>query len=180
MTEPRHRYIVLGRDLDPSTPWVEGDVPDVYPVLETIDEFVADAKAARAGFDGHEVIENPEAFARGAAVILGVINPPPRVHRQRGCDCSKKGHKTPLVKAYAFKSGLWVWVRGPRIPNHARRETADLHEADTLWPVSNMAAPYPKVTRCPLCRQYRLVWLRQTGYELVRLGKPQFDGMVAI
>lgn len=177
MTDP-HRYIVLGRDLDPATPYVAGDLVDVYPVLETIDEFVADAKAVRAAFDRHEVVENPEAFARGAAVMLAAIDPPPRVHRQRGCDCSKKGRKTPLVRAYAFKSGLWVWVRGPRIPKAARRETADLHEADTLWPVSNMSALYPKVTRCSLCRQYRLVWLKPTGYEFVRLGQPHFDGIV--
>jgi hypothetical protein len=48
VTDQPHSYLVLGRDLDPSTPWLVGDVPDVYPVLENIDEFNAEARELRA------------------------------------------------------------------------------------------------------------------------------------
>jgi hypothetical protein len=124
----QHRYLVLGRDLDPTTPWVVGDVVDVYPVLETINEFVTSATEKRAAGGGGEL--DHEAFARGAADMLAAMNPRPRIHSQHGCDCSRrKGRSTPLVEAYALEGGAWVWIRGYRIPKAARRDTADLHES---------------------------------------------------
>jgi hypothetical protein len=182
-----HRYLVLGRDLDPATPWIVGDVVDVYPVLEIIDEFVSDAREARAALDGHVVLENrkffapgvAEAFARGAAAVLAAMEPRPRVQWQRTCNCSKKGRNTPLVIAYAMgEGGIWVWVRGYRIPEAARRERADLHEADTFWPLNSL--PYVRPTRCPHCRKYFGVLLKPSGYQLVRFGKPHFDAKVPI
>ena len=180
MTDLQHRYLVFGRDLDPASPWVVGDVVDVYPVLETIDEFVTDAIEARAALDDHDVVAvDSVAFARGAAVMLASMNPRPRIQSQHGCGCSRrKGRSTPLVEAYALKGGVWVWVRGYRIPKAARRNTADLHEADTVWPVN--ALPHPWVTRCPHCRAYWGVLLTNTGYQLVRLGTPKFGVRVKV
>jgi hypothetical protein len=140
-------YWVSGRDLNPSEPWAVGSLIDIYPVLENIGGFEAEASEVRAKLNGGAVIDNPEAFARGAAQLLAAMDPKPRVDSRHGCDCSKKGRKTPLVKAYAINGGIWVWVRGNRIPNTAKRHTAHLYEADTLWPPNT--PPYPRVTRCP-------------------------------
>ena len=166
-------YWVLGRDQPPWEPWAAGDRVDIYPVLENVEEFEAEARDARAKLNGVAVIDNPEAFARGAAQLLAAMDPKPRVDSRHGCDCSKKGRKTPLVKAYALNDSIWVWVRGNRIPNTAKRHTAHLHQADTLWPL-NMPL-HRRVTRCPVCRTYWGVQLEPSGYQFVRLGEPSFD-----
>jgi hypothetical protein len=171
-------YLAVGRDRDPSLPWLAGEVLEVYPVLETIDEFVVKARAlSRMGRVPAVVSPAPldiDAYGREWAVALGAIEPAPRVQRQRGCTCSKKGRQTPLVKAYASAAGIWVWVRGNRIPNTARGETAHLHETDTAWPLGWFEVLRPQITRCPVCHSYWAVMLQPTAYRLVRLGVPQF------
>ena len=101
-------YLIVGRDLNPSEPWAGGNLADIYPVLEDIGGFEAEAREAQAKLNGAAVIDNPEAFARGAAQLLAAMDPKPRVDSRHGCDCSKKGRKTPLVKAYSINGGIWV------------------------------------------------------------------------
>lgn len=171
-------YLIVGRDLNPSEPWAGGNLADIYPVLEDIGGFEAEAREAQAKLNGAAVIDNPEAFARGAAQLLAAMDPKPRVDSRHGCDCSKKGRKTPLVKAYAINGGIWVWVRGNRLPKAAKRHTARLHEADTLWPPNT--PPYPRVARCPHCRAYWGIKLRPSGYQVFRLGESTFDVRIPV
>ncbi len=173
---PPGGYLVLGRDRDPSLPWSAGEIAEVYPVLELIDEFVAERSAVAERLQAVSVPSTLDvnAYARAAAVALTVMQPPPRVQHRGGCRCSRKGSQTPLVKAYACDDGLWVWVRGTRIPDAARRPTTPLHESDTAWPVFRFAGPPALVTRCPVCHAYWGVFLQRTGYRLVRLGEPRF------
>jgi hypothetical protein len=176
MTDQPHSYLVLGRDMDPSNPWVVGEVPDVYPVLENIDEFNAEARELRANArpSKFQFLGGPLAAAAANAKAIAAMDPHPRtVHRSR-CDCSKKNPS--LVKAYALDGDIWVWIRGYRIPNFAKRNTAHLHEADTAWPLHGL--PHPYVTCCRRCLTY---WglLRPAGYEFVRLGEPTFEATVS-
>jgi hypothetical protein len=117
VTDLQHRYLVFGRDLDPASPWVVGDVVDVYPVLETIDEFVTDAIEARAALDDHDVVAvDSVAFARGAAVMLASMNPRPRIQSQHGCGCSRrKGRSTPLRRTHS-KAAFGYGYRGIASP----------------------------------------------------------------
>jgi hypothetical protein len=172
-----HSYLVLGRDSDPAKPWVVGDVPDIYPVLENIDEFIAEARELRANAHAPQFafLGGPIAAARANAEAIAAIDPPPRtVHRDR-CKCSRKNPS--LVKAYALDGDIWVWIRGYRIPNFAKRHTADLHEADTAWPLHGL--PRPHVTCCRRCLTYFGVLLRPAGYEFVKLDKPTFEATVS-
>jgi hypothetical protein len=155
---------------------------EVYPVLESLEEYRTERTTAASAVEAVPVPSALDvyAYARAAAVALTVRQPPPRVKHQAGCTCSRrKGSQTPLVKAYACDDGLWVWVRGTRIPDVARRLTTPLHEADTAWPVFWFAAAPALVTRCPVCRRYWGVLLKRTGYQLARLGEPKFLAEVA-
>ena len=142
MTEPLE-YLVVGRDR--AGPWSPGQEAEVYPVLESLEEFRAERSAAITAGQAIPVPStiDVDAYTRAAAVALTVMRPPPRVQHRSGCRCSRKGSQTPLVKAYACDDGLWVWVRGPRIPDAARRPTTPLHEADTAWPVFWFAGRRP-------------------------------------
>jgi hypothetical protein len=176
VTDQPHSYLVLGRDLDPSTPWLVGDVPDVYPVLENIDEFNAEARELRANAhpSKFQFLGGPLAAAAANAKAIAAMDPHPRtVHRSR-CDCSKKNPS--LVKAYALDGDIWVWIRGYRIPNFAKRHTAHLGEADTAWPLHGL--PHPYVTCCRKCLTYWGVLLKPTGYEFVKLGTPTFEATI--
>ena len=173
---PPGGYLVVGRDRGPSLAWSAGEEAEVYPVLESLEEFRAQRSAAVEAVQAVPVPSTLDvyAYARAAAVALTVMRPPPRVQHRSGCRCSRKGSQTPLVKAYASDEGLWVWVRGTRIPDAARRPTTPLHEADTAWPVFWFAGPPALVTRCSVCHHYWGVLLQRTGYRLVRLGEPKF------
>jgi hypothetical protein len=168
--------MVIGRDRQSASSWSPGDKAEVYPVLQSIDEFRAEAEAVAAAGESVSVPDTLDvyAYARAAAVALTIMRPAPRVQHRSGCRCSGRGRQTLLVKAYACDDGLWVWVRGTRIPDAARRSTTPLDEAETAWPVHRFAALQPWVTRCPVCRRYWAVLLRPNGYRLVELGEPRF------
>jgi hypothetical protein len=175
MTDP-HSYLVLGRDQDPTTPWLVGDVADVFPVLENIDEFVAEARDVRARAQPRqfEFLGGPQAAARANAKALAAMDPPPRtVHRDR-CNCSKKNPS--LVKAYALDGDIWLWIRGYRIPNFAKGHTAHLHEADQAWPLHGLSGAH--VTCCRQCLTYWGALANPAGYRFVRLGTPKFEATI--
>jgi hypothetical protein len=180
MSDPIGGYLAIGRDRDPTLPWRAGDVVDLYPVLEEVGEFIAQARDLRASPQTDEItlIDNSEAAARTNAVILARMQPPPRVQSQHGCDCSKKGRHVPLVKQYALDAGIWIWIRGNRIPNPQKGETAHLHEADSAWPMKSVKL-LARATCCRVCHSYWGVHISEAGYQLVRLGRPSFSVRVA-
>lgn len=194
MSDPPGGYLVVRRDVHPSQPIAGGDLVDIYPVLETVEEFVAGREANHTVttattdtyYSGSIMLpaplpdgeSGPRGFARAAAVTFEAARPRPRVQRQRGCDCSKRGERSPLVVTYAFSGWTWVWVRGNRLPTAAKRQTAHLYEANTAWPVP-LLEPEPQVTCCRVCGSYWAVFIDKAGYRLVRLGTPAFGVSVA-
>ena len=94
MTEPVE-YLVVGRDVAPAVPFSPGDEAEVYPVLESLEEFRTDRATAISAVEAIPVPSNIDvyAYARTAAFALTSMPPVPRVQHRSGCRCSRKAAK---------------------------------------------------------------------------------------